>query len=213
MGEEKAFLVLRGRTLLERVLDGLRPVCDELVVAVAKGDGARFSSFLGTQSRVVEDSVIDRGPIEGLRAGLAAARGGKVAVAPSDAPLITPALYRLLISLSRGYDGAVPFPCGLPEPLIAVYSRKPMLAAVEEVVAGGGRRPVLACGRLHIRNVDGRELAGLPGPPGAFTNINTPADLRRLETASGPRAGGLTGRGASRSGTGSCRYGAKRGPR
>ena len=192
MGKDKAFLRLGGRTLIERVLDGLRPVSDELVVAVAAGDCERFASFLGNGVRVAQDGVRGRGPIEGLRAGFSAARGIKVAVAPTDAPLITPGFYRLLIGLSKGYDAAVPFLGGLPEPLLAVYSRAPMLAALEEVLGKGGRRPVQAFGRLRVRRVDERELASFLGTAGPFVNLNTPADFKMMEKALERRDGSLS---------------------
>jgi molybdopterin-guanine dinucleotide biosynthesis protein A len=192
MGMEKAFLMLGGKPLLERVLDCLRPVSDELVVAVAMGKRERFASLLGNGVAVAQDSARGRGPIEGMRAGFAAAGGMKVAVAPTDAPLITPGFYRLLICLSKGYDAAVPFIGGLPEPLLAVYSRAPMLAAIEEVLGKGGRRPVQAFGRLRVRRVDERELRGFLGPAGPFVNLNTVADIRNMEEALERRDGPLS---------------------
>lgn len=213
MGRDKAFLMMGGRTLLERVLDGIRPVTDELLVAVAAGDRERFTSLLGKGVRVVEDSARGRGPIEGLRAGFAAARGRKVAVAPTDAPGITPEFYGLLIRLSKGHDAAVPFIGGLPESLLAVYSRLPMLAAIEDVLGEGGQRPAQAFGRLNVHRVDEDELAGYLGPLGPFVNLNTPADCRRMEEALEGREGPLSPAEGSRSGKGSCRCAAERAPR
>jgi molybdopterin-guanine dinucleotide biosynthesis protein A len=213
MGMDKAFLMLGGMTLVERVIDGLRPVCDELIVAVAAGDGERFASFLGKGVRVVEDSARDRGPIEGLRAGFAAGRGKIVAVAPTDAPLISPEFYELLIGLSKGYDAAVPFIGGLPESLLAVYWRVPMLAAIEDVLREGGRRPVQAFGRLRVRRVEEPELLGFLGPAGPFVNLNTPADYKRMEESFERRDGPLSPAVYSRSGKGSCPCAGERVPR
>jgi len=183
MGRDKAFLDVGGRTLIERVLDALRPVCGEIILAVASGEGGRFSSVLGNGVRLAEDSAAGRGPIEGMRAGFSAARGTKVAVAPVDAPMVTARFYRLLLGLMQGHDAAVPYPSGMPESLLAVYSRRPMLAAIEKVIALGGLRPAQALQLIRVRNVDRQELSAFMGPLGPFANINTPSDLGRARDA------------------------------
>jgi molybdenum cofactor guanylyltransferase len=66
-GGDKPMRKLGGRTILERVVDRLRPQCDGLVLN-ANGDPARFASF---DLSVIADTVADHpGPLAGILAGL-----------------------------------------------------------------------------------------------------------------------------------------------
>src|SRR2546428_355300 len=63
------------------------------------------------------------GPIEGMTRGFQVARGERVLVAPCDAPLLRPDLYRLLIKSLGAHDAAVP-QVGVFDPIRAVYRRR-----------------------------------------------------------------------------------------
>src|SRR5439155_19955733 len=66
-GGDKALRLIGGRTLLERVIERLRPQVETLVLN-ANGDPARFAKF---DLPVVPDSVPDfAGPLAGVLAGL-----------------------------------------------------------------------------------------------------------------------------------------------
>jgi 2-C-methyl-D-erythritol 4-phosphate cytidylyltransferase len=105
----KAFVVLAGKTLLERSLEALEPACDRVVVAVPPGheDALRGGPF-GPTPR--EDRVAG-GPSRSasVRNALAAAPEADVAVVHDAArPLVTPELVeRCLAALEPGVDGAI----------------------------------------------------------------------------------------------------------
>src|SRR3989442_10433387 len=63
------------------------------------------------------------GPIEGLVRGFEIARGRRVLVAPCDAPLLRPELYRLLLDDLGDYEAAVP-KLEVVDPIRAVYRRR-----------------------------------------------------------------------------------------
>jgi molybdenum cofactor guanylyltransferase len=89
-GGDKAMIRIGGTTILERVLDRLRPVCTEMLIN-ANGDPARFAGF---KLPVVADSVPDfAGPLAGILAGLdwVAARApgiSYVVSTPGDCPFL-----------------------------------------------------------------------------------------------------------------------------
>jgi 2-C-methyl-D-erythritol 4-phosphate cytidylyltransferase len=105
----KAFVVLAGKTLLERSLEALEPACDRVVVAVPPGheDALRGDPF-GPTPR--EDRVAG-GPSRSasVRNALAAAPEADVAVVHDAArPLVTPELVeRCLAALEPDVDGAI----------------------------------------------------------------------------------------------------------
>ncbi len=98
----------------------LLSVSDELLVSArSREQAARLRDVL-PEARAVPDDRHDRGPIEGFARGFEAARGDIVLVAPCDAPLLGPALYRLLLEVLESHEAAVPR-LGAIDPLRAVY--------------------------------------------------------------------------------------------
>ena len=66
-GVRKALQVLAGKTLLDRVVERLKPLFDELILVTI--DPSLYSAFPG---RVVTDTHPGKGPLGGLEAGLMA---------------------------------------------------------------------------------------------------------------------------------------------
>jgi 2-C-methyl-D-erythritol 4-phosphate cytidylyltransferase len=94
----KAFVVLAGKTLLERSVEALRPVCDRVVVAAPPGEEEGEDRVPGGPSRSAS-----------VRNALAAAPEAEIAVVHDAArPLVTPELVeRCLAALTDGVDGAI----------------------------------------------------------------------------------------------------------
>jgi 2-C-methyl-D-erythritol 4-phosphate cytidylyltransferase len=94
----KAFVVLAGKTLLERSLEALRPACDRVVVALPPGREQGPDQVAGGPSRSAS-----------VRNALAAAPEAEVAVVHDAArPLVTRELVeRCIEALGRGVDGAI----------------------------------------------------------------------------------------------------------
>src|SRR3974377_2140775 len=90
MGRDKAFLVFRGQTLLERALQSLRAVTSKVYVVGAR---EKFCSF----GPVVEDVYPDRGPLAGIHAALSTSDTELNLVLAVDMPLIEPALLVFLV--------------------------------------------------------------------------------------------------------------------
>jgi molybdopterin-guanine dinucleotide biosynthesis protein A len=180
MRSDKPFIKAGGKLLIEYVLETLNEISSEIVVSVSRGNAQRFREVLGKGAIIVEDENEGVGPLEGLRVGFKNASQDVVAVAPADVPFVTAEFYRTMIGLSEGYDGAVPYLSGNFEPLLGIYSRESMLAAIEDVMREGGRRPVLTYTKLNIRKVTEEDLHNIVDLD-VLLNVNTPEDLRRLE--------------------------------
>jgi 2-C-methyl-D-erythritol 4-phosphate cytidylyltransferase len=94
----KAFVVLAGKSLLERSIEALRPVCDRVVAAVPPGEDEGPDRVAGGSSRSAS-----------VRNALAAAPEADVAVVHDAArPLAAPELARRCVqALEPGVDGAI----------------------------------------------------------------------------------------------------------
>jgi len=176
-GIAKPLVPLEGRTLLERAIEILRPVADEVLVAAPQG------ADLGTLAvEIVHDVPGLRGPLAGIVAAMEARQAAAFAVLGVDHPLVRPELLReLLARLRPGIDAVVPRRSGRAQPLAAAYAaaaREPLRRAIDE----GERSMHGAFSRLAIAWIEDTELATLPGGIESLLNVNLPEDLERAES-------------------------------
>jgi len=176
MGRDKAFLKLKGKPLIEHVLQRLTDIGDETLIVT--NHPAAFS-HLGV--RTVPDTTPGAGALVGLYSALIAARGDTVLVVACDMPFLNRTLLAYQIQLSSQADVVVPFYQDQYEPLHAVYNRKACLPAIEASFQAGNRRLVSFYTQLRILKVEESTLGQLDPSGFGFFNINTPQDLSRAE--------------------------------
>ncbi len=173
----KGLATLRGRPLVRWVGDALEPFCGELLLSIGVKDEAwRFLETL-PEAMLVRDQWGNRGPIEGLHRGCAAAHGDVVLVAPSDAPLLRPALYESLLSILGDHDAAVPR-IDVLDPIRAVYRREAVLRILEEE---GNRMqsPSALVERLDTALLEGDALVRADPTLASFIDVNRRSDLEK----------------------------------
>jgi molybdopterin-guanine dinucleotide biosynthesis protein A len=182
MGQDKAWLVLDGRPLVERVASRVLSLVDEVIISTNQPEP--FDAWLPTLT-LAGQTVADRrpgdGPLAGLHAGLQVARHDLVLTLATDMPFVNPALINYLTQLTAGVDAVVP---QIPnpetgqldfEPLHAIY-RKTCLSAIEGCLALGGRRVVSFFPRVRLRAVLPAEIRPYDPSFRSFANVNTPQE-------------------------------------
>ena len=176
MGRDKAFLPWGDTTLIEHLLERLKPVTDELIVAVKDA-----RTFRHLKARVVEDCVPGAHALGGLYTGLRAASHELCFVCGCDAPFVSPGLVSALAGLSDGHDLVIPrSPRGL-EPLHAVYARSSSLPAIEWQLRRQVWDLLVLVSRLRVRIVEGEALRRIDPAGRCFVNLNTEADYAMAE--------------------------------
>ncbi|MFN8584358.1 MAG: molybdenum cofactor guanylyltransferase [Dehalococcoidia bacterium] len=179
MGRDKAALVLRGRSLLQRALDAVGAVVDEIVVVGAPGRALPEVRSARTLRRV-DDPVEGEGPLAGLLAGLASTEAERCVVVGCDQPALAPALLRLLLDGLDGARSVAPLVEGRAQPLVSAVRRE--IRGELEAAFAGGERALRA-----LTQVDGAalldEATWRTADPDArsFVGVNTPEDLARAE--------------------------------
>ena len=119
-GRPKALEVVAGTTIVERVVEAVAPFAGEVVVSIAEAPMAETLRRLIPTAAFVIDRRRGKGPIEGIMRGIEVARGERLLLAPCDAPLLRPGLYRLLLASLGDHDAAVP-KLDVLDPVRAVY--------------------------------------------------------------------------------------------
>jgi molybdopterin-guanine dinucleotide biosynthesis protein A len=176
MGYPKALLPFGSELLLPRVVRLLGDVVSPIVVVAAAGQEL---PPLAPGILVARDERDSRGPLEGLRAGLAALSGrADYAYATScDVPLLVPAFVRRLIELAE--DGrwqiVVPEAEGYQHPLSAVYSLQ-VLSEIEALLTADRLRPVFLFDRVPTRVIASDLLREVDPDLATLRNLNHPSD-------------------------------------
>jgi molybdopterin-guanine dinucleotide biosynthesis protein A len=174
MGTSKAMLPFGPETMLQRVLRLLGAVVDPIVVVAARD---QVLPDLPAGVVVARDERDQRGPLEGLRAGLRALPESvpSAYVTSCDVPLLVPAFVSKMIEMSDGYDIAVIEIDGFPHPLSAVYRRE-TLPHVEALLAKDKLRPVFLFDAVRTRRVRPEEMQSADPNLSTLRNLNTPED-------------------------------------
>jgi molybdopterin-guanine dinucleotide biosynthesis protein A len=186
MGLDKALLDRLGVPLVSYVSSVLSEAVDGPVVVV-RGAGATLGGLV-EGIEVVQDALPDQGPLEGLRAGLAALAGrADVAfVASVDLPLLRVELVRAVMGALEAHPEAqvvVPRVGGHRHPLAAAY-RLEVLATVEALLEAGERRLGLVPERCVAVELDAATLladgalARADPELASLVDVDSPAELR-----------------------------------
>ncbi|MFA5331145.1 MAG: molybdenum cofactor guanylyltransferase [Methanoregula sp.] len=178
-GQEKYFFTFEGKTFIERLVESLSGVVDEIVVVARNPvQCARFRVIRGL--RCINDIRQGLGPIGGLHAGALEVHGDFVFVAACDMPFVDSRVVEYLFSSIGDYDAAIPrWNETMFEPLHAVYRRTALLSYLESHQSLALRTMVMT---LHTNYVPVNELRKYDPDLRTFTNINKLEELEYLQT-------------------------------
>jgi molybdopterin-guanine dinucleotide biosynthesis protein A len=185
-GADKLAVQVDGRPLLHHAILAVAMVSDEVVLVIGS-DGARplLPADAEVRVRVVRDAVASRGPLAGLAAGLAAARGQLAILVGGDQPSLSPAILgELLLWLGQEADGPPLDAVALAEdgrvqPMPAalrVATVRPMVAALLDAET---RSLVGLFERLRVGTLEPEHWRVLDPDGASLRDIDTPDDLPR----------------------------------
>jgi len=174
MGVPKATLPFGPETMLQRVVRLLGTVVSPIVVVAAREQSL---PPLPDDVVVTHDEREQRGPLEGLRAGLKALPSSVqfAYITSCDVPLLVPEFVERMVELLGDHDIAVMEIDGFPHPLSAVY-RRDTLPHVESLLENDKLRPVFLFDAVRTRRVRPEEMISVDPELRTLRNLNTPED-------------------------------------
>jgi molybdopterin-guanine dinucleotide biosynthesis protein A len=182
MGRDKALMPFLGRPLIQRVLDRLAPVADEIFVTTNNPEDYRFLNL-----PLFTDLKPDRGALGGLYTALSSATCEAVAVVACDMPFASATLIeaadRLLVEEEA--DVVIPDSGGGLEPLHAVYRRDICLPAIEAAIEADKWRLISWFPEVKVRILQPDEIKVYDPSGLAFWNLNTPEEFTEAENLAG----------------------------
>jgi molybdopterin-guanine dinucleotide biosynthesis protein A len=183
MGEDKALKPFLGRPLIQRVIERLAPITDELVVTTNRPDDY---SFLNT--RLISDLKPGRGALGGLYTAIASATHSSVAVVACDMPFASANLIEAAAKLMVKEEADVVMAKSDEgyEPLHAVYRRETCLPAIESAIEADQWKVIAWFPQVRVRLLSPEEIK-VHDPTGlAFWNVNTPEEFAKAEQIARP---------------------------
>ena len=182
MGSDKAFLELRGRTLLARTLDLAKSVTERVKII---GDPNKFASF----GPAIADVFPDHGPLGGIHAALADSQTQWNLILGVDLPFLDALLLKYLVKAAAASNAVVTVPRlgDYYQTLCAIYSKQFALLAERALEENRNKIDALFA-KIPLRVIDEQELAAAGFHAILFRNLNTPEDWeqakRELESRS-----------------------------
>jgi molybdopterin-guanine dinucleotide biosynthesis protein A len=194
MGQDKALLLLAGRSLLELAMGKLRalPLHAAPRIAAARSD-------LSSYAAVVADLRPGCGPLSGIEAALAASSQPLNVFLPVDMPLLPAQFLAWMLSRAEitGALMTVPRINGQPQPLCAVYHRNLLDSVTESLLAGNYKvmSVMTAAAKDRSESIDifdveavasaNPDVLDFSHPPlyRWFHNCNMPEDMVEIENA------------------------------
>lgn len=179
-GSDKASALLRGRPLLQWVLDAVGAASEAVVVVKARGQ-VLPAVACPVPWVVVEDIYEAQGPLAGLVAGFERVQTPLAFATSCDSPLLAPTLVSHLAGLAGEADIVCPEVGGRHQPLAAIYRPASCLPAFRRSVESGRLRIIDGFEGLRVQMVAERELVDVDQRLLSFENANTPERLAEID--------------------------------
>jgi molybdenum cofactor guanylyltransferase len=178
MGQDKALKPFLGRPLIERVLERLAPVADELIVTTNRPQEFGFLT-----QRLITDLKPGRGALGGLYTAIASATQPLVAVVACDMPFASAKLIEAMTGLMVKDDADVVIAKSEEgyEPLHALYRRETCLPAIESAIEADQWKVIAWFPQVKVRVLTPEEIKSADPDGLAFWNVNTPEEFAKAE--------------------------------
>ncbi len=175
-GVDKGLKVLRGKPMVEWVIERFNPQVDELLINANQN----IEAYAAYGHRVIPDVIAGfAGPLAGLHRGLSEARHDLVATVPCDSPFLPLDLVQRLLARLEEQDAELAVArTGEQAHPVFCLCRKNVLANLTSFLESGGRKIDAWYSALRVVEVSFDDI------PDAFSNINTEAELKAAHRAS-----------------------------
>ena len=178
MGEDKALKMFLGKPLIQRVIERMSPIADEIIVTTNRPAEYTFLNY-----RLIPDLEPGRGALGGLYTAIASAAHPLVAVVACDMPFASQMFFegarRLMVKeeadviIAKTDEGY--------EPLHALYRRETCLPAIESAIDADQWKVIAWFPQVKVRILTPDEIKSFDPSGLCFWNLNTPEEFAEAE--------------------------------
>ncbi len=175
-GNNKAFIRVGGRPIIDRLLDVFSDLFDEIILVTNHPQ-----DFLKWDLTIVTDIFDLRSSLTGIHAGLFYMQNPYAFFTACDTPFLKKALVEVLVEqIEQKIDIIMPETTAGFEPLCAIYSKR-CLKPAEDHLKANKVKIQWAFRSNRIKHIPENQLRTVDPELRSFLNINTPEDLARAE--------------------------------
>ena len=186
MGREKSLINIGDRKLIERVIEAIRQVSQEVLVVTSKEQFNNLESAK-LDTKIVVDLFPGKAALGGIYTGLSTAKTFHSLVVACDMPLLNSRLLSYLIDSAPGFDIVIPKLGTQLETLHAVYSKN-CLVYIKQLIDNNNLQVFDFFNSMKVRHVDEDEVNKYDPHHCSFLNINTIDDLEYAEKLIGEKS-------------------------
>jgi molybdopterin-guanine dinucleotide biosynthesis protein A len=178
MGEDKALKLFLGRPLIQRVIERMTPIADEIIVTTNRPAEYEFLNL-----RLIPDLRPGRGALGGLYTAVASAAHPLVAVVACDMPFASTMFFegarRLMVR--EDADVVIAKTDEGYEPVHALYRRETCLPAIESAIDADQWKVIAWFPQVKVRILTSGEVKSFDPSGLCFWNLNTPEEFLEAE--------------------------------
>ena len=175
-GENKAFINVGGRRIIDRLLDVFSDLFDEIILVTNHPE-----LFLQWDLTIVTDIFDLRSSLTGIHSGLFYSNNPYAFFSACDTPFLKKELVEILVKqIEQKIDIIMPETAAGFEPLCAIYSKR-CLKPAEDHLKANKVKIQWAFRSNRIKNIPENQLRTVDPELRSFLKINTPEDLVRAE--------------------------------
>ncbi len=167
MGSNKAFLKLNGKTFIERQIDLLREMFDEIFISVNTPSEYEYLNL-----PVFKDVYPDKGPLCGIYTSLVNSGSANTFMLACDMPFVESGLIKHLKGFTKEYDVVVPKSERGLEPLHAFYSKN-CIDPIKKELDSNNLRIISFFPHVKVKMVELESLSSPDSFKNSIKNLNT----------------------------------------
>jgi molybdenum cofactor guanylyltransferase len=175
MGRDKAFLPLGKGMLIERVIEVIQQVADDVILITNTPE--QYQRF---GLPMFADVIPEAGSLGGIYTGLMHAKTAHSLCLACDMPFVKPAFLRLLCETAAEADVVIPRNTEDFQPLCAVYSQA-CREAIRQRIEAGRLKITGFFEQVRVRVIQGELLARYDPHNVMFFNANTPEEYEQAQ--------------------------------
>jgi molybdopterin-guanine dinucleotide biosynthesis protein A len=173
---DKAFVQVGQKDIVTRLLDIFNDLFDDKIVVT--NDPVKYLAY---DCKLASDIFPIRSSLTGLQAGLFFAANPYTFVTACDTPFLKKGVIEILLrTIETGIDVIIPETASGFEPLCAVYSKKCLIPA-ENNLQRHKFKIQQFFKKVRVKKIPEKELRKQDPELISFFNINSPADLEKAE--------------------------------
>ena len=182
MREDKALKKFLGKPLIERVIERLNHIADELIVTTNRPADYEFLN-----TRLIPDLIPERGALGGLYTAISSATHPYVGVVACDMPFASKMFFENSIKLMVAEEADVVISKGDEgyEPLHALYRREVCVSVIESAIQADLWKVSAWFPQVKVYTLTSDEMKIIDPSGLCFWNLNTPEEFAKAEKVAG----------------------------